>query len=149
MTDIVPKKLEYAKKMGADYVIDVTKKNLATEVQAITGGMGPNVILDCVCAKWSLEQAVDMVSVAGRVVELGFGPIKSEIPHAVIMKKEVTLAGTRLEAFQFPNAVALVEKNAALLEDFVTQHYGIADVAQAFAFATEHPEKVRKIVVEL
>ena len=40
-------------------------------------------------------------------------------------------------------------KNAALLEDFVTQHYGIADVAQAFAFATEHPEKVRKIVVEL
>lgn len=149
MTDIVPKKLEYAKKMGADYVIDVTKKDLATEVQAITGGMGPNVILDCVCAKWSLEQAVDMVSVAGRVVELGFGPIKSEIPHAVIMKKEVTLAGTRLEAFQFPNAVALVEKNAALLEDFVTQHYGIADVAQAFAFATEHPEKVRKIVVEL
>ena len=111
--------------------------------------MGPNLILDCVCAKWSLEQAVDMVSVAGRVVELGFGPIKSEIPHAVLMKKEVTLAGTRLEAFKFPEAVALVEKNAALLEGFVTQHYGIADVAQAFAFAIEHPEKVRKIVVEL
>ena len=149
MTDIVPEKLDYAKKMGADHVIDVTKKDLTKEVQALTGDMGPNLLLDCVCAKWSLEQAVDMVSVAGRVVELGFGPIKSEIPHAVLMKKEVTLAGTRLEAFKFPEAVALVEKNAALLEDFVTQHYGIADVAQAFAFAIEHPEKVRKIVIEL
>lgn len=149
MTDIVPEKLEYAQKMGADHVIDVTKEDLAAQVQILTDGMGPNLILDCVCAKWSLEQAVDMVSFAGRVVELGFGPVKSEIPHAVLMKKEVTLAGTRLEAFKFPEAVALVEKNAALLEDFVTQKYNIADVPKAFAFALEHPEKVRKIVVEL
>ena len=33
MTDIVPEKLDYAKKMGADHVIDVTKKDLTKEVR--------------------------------------------------------------------------------------------------------------------
>ena len=148
-TDILPEKLEYARKLGADHTIDVTREDLAERVREITGGMGPNVILDGVCAKWSLEQAVEMVSVAGRVVELGFGPVASEIPHVTIMKKEVSLMGTRLQAGKFPQAVKLVEEMRETLDDFVTQRYPLDKVDEAFTMAVEHPEKVRKIVIEL
>lgn len=149
MTDIVPEKLEYAKKLGADYVLNALGEDYDSKLNEITMGTGPNVILDCVCNKRSLEQAVGIVSVAGRVVELGFGPVRSEIPHAVLMSKEVTLSGTRLQAYKFPQAVDLVEKNWQLLKDFVTQVYPIDQVAEAFDFAIRNPGQVRKIVVEL
>lgn len=148
-TDIVEEKLEYAKKLGADHVINVSREDMAQRVLELTGGMGPNVVLDCVCAKWSMEQAVELVSPAGRVVELGFGPIKSEIPHVTLMRKEVNLVGTRLQANKFPSAIRLVEEKAELLADFVTQRYPVEKVEEAFRFAIEHPAEVRKIVVEM
>lgn len=148
VTDIVTEKLDYAKKLGADYVIDVSKENLEDRLRDITGSMGPNVVIDCVCIKSSLEQAVKIVSAAGRVVELGFGPITSEIPHMELMKKEVGLMGTRLQSGKFPAAVTLVENHTELLADFVTQIYPAVRVKEAFEYAIEHPEKVRKTVVE-
>lgn len=148
-TDILPEKLEYAKKLGADYVVDVTREDLSQRLREITGGSGPNVVLDCVCNRSSLEQAVELVSAAGRVVELGFGPISSQIPHVTLMKKEVDLVGTRLQANKFSRAVALVEQNQELLRDFVTQEFPLDQVAQAFDLAISHPEKVRKILISL
>ena len=65
------------------------------------------------------------------------------------MRKEVSLVGTRLQANKFPAAIRLVEENAELLADFVTQRYPVERVEEAFRFAIEHPAEVRKIVVEL
>lgn len=148
MTDIIPEKLEYAKKLGADHVINVMEENLEERLAQLTEE-GPNVVLDCVCNKKSLEQAVDLVSPAGRVVELGFAPITSDLSHVTMMKKEVSVLGTRLQAGKFPGAVALIEKNRDLLDDFVTQRYSIDEVQDAFDFAINRAKEVRKVVVEL
>lgn len=142
ITDLYDDKLEYAKKFGADITVNVRKR----EIWDYIGNQKekPNVIFDCVCSKASLEQSVDMVSAAGRVVELGFGEIKSEISHVTLMKKEVDIYGTRLQSGRFPEAVRYIADHVDLLNDFVTQQFSIDQVEEAFRFVGENPALVRK-----
>lgn len=150
MTDIVEEKLEYATTIGADYTINVKKENMQDRVNKITDGMGANVVVDSVCNKESLEQAVDVTSVAGRVVALGFGDISSEITHLSITKKELNILGSRLQTNRFPIVTKLMnEGKLSDLDSFVTQSYDLDEVEAAFNFALENPGKFRKIVVKL
>lgn len=147
ITDLYDEKLEYAKKFGADITINVRNQNLQEYVDKMKEK--PNVILDCVCSKESLEQAVDMVSAAGRVVELGFGEIKSEISHVTLMKKEVDVCGTRLQSGRFSEAIQYIVKHADILDDFVTQQFPADQLEEAFRFVGENPALVRKAQIIL
>jgi len=147
ITDLFDSKLEYAKKFGADYVVNVKNEPLEQALERI--GEKPNVIMDGVCSKASLEQAVELVSAAGRVVELGYANIASEILHVTLMKKEVDVCGTRLQAGQFPVAIRYITEHQDILEDFVTQTFPVSKLEEAFAFVKEHPGDVRKAQIEL
>ena len=148
-TDLFDEKLEYAMKMGADYVINVKKSNLEEEVMRITEGKGANVVLDAVGTGESLENAIDLASTAGRVVELGFGAgIHSQLHHVKIFKKELSVMGTRLQSHKFPEAVAYLEKEWEKLEGFVTKIYPAEKAKEAFQFAAENGKDVRKVLVE-
>lgn len=149
MTDLFNEKLEYAKRFGADYTINVREQDLTEAINAITSGMGPNVILDGVCNSKSLEESVDMVSTAGRIVEMGFANITSAICHKTIMGKEVDVLGTRLQANKFPEAVSLMEEKAEQLSDFVTQEFPLEKVEEAMEFAIHNGSVVRKVIVNI
>ncbi len=147
ITDLFDSKLEYAKKFGADYLVNVKNETLEQAIARV--GEAPNVILDGVCSKASLEQAVDLVSAAGRVVELGYADIASEIRHVTLMKKEVDVCGTRLQAGMFPASIKYITGHQDLLDDFVTQTFTADRLEEAFAFAHDHPGEVRKAQIIL
>ncbi len=147
ITDLFDSKLEYARKFGADYVVNVRNEKLEDAIARV--GEAPNVIMDAVCSKASLEQPVDLVSAAGRVVELGYADIASEIKHVTLMKKEVDVCGTRLQAGMFPASIKYIDEHRDLLEDFVTQEFPADQVEEAFAFAHDHPGEVRKAQIVL
>ncbi len=147
ITDLYDEKLEYARQFGADVTINVQDRDLLSYIEEEKER--PNVIFDCVCTKTSLEEAVDMVSAAGRVVELGFGNIKSEISHATLMKKEVDVCGTRLQSGKFPEAIQYIQKHQDLLAGFVTQQFPVDQLMEAFNFVEKNPGLVRKAQILL
>lgn len=147
ITDLYDEKLEYAKKFDTDYLVNVKNTKLEDFIEQL--GEKPNVILDGVCTKTSLEQAVDMVSSAGRVVEMGYAPITSEIMHKTLMQKEVDICGTRLQAGKFPKAIEYIAENQDKLEDFVTQTFSVSQLKEAFDFVHANPAIVRKAQIIL
>ncbi len=147
ITDLYDDKLEYARRFGADVTVNVRNKELCSYIEELEER--PNVIFDCVCTKTSLEEAVDMVSAASRVVELGFGDIKSEISHATLMKKEVDVCGTRLQTGKFPEAIRYIKEHQDLLEGFVTQQFPVERLKEAFDFVGRNPGLVRKAQILL
>tara|TARA_B100000945_G_scaffold189801_1_gene152465 strand:+ start:1287 stop:2261 length:975 start_codon:yes stop_codon:yes gene_type:complete len=70
-------KLDYCKKMGADYCINYTKENIKEKVKNYTKGMGANVIYDPVGDKFS-EPALRSIAWEGRYLVVGFAA--GEIP---------------------------------------------------------------------
>lgn len=148
VTDIVDKKLDYAKSMGADYVLNSLNVNVDEEVKRITEGMGPNVSVDTVCSTKTFEQVVNITSAAGRVVVIGFTEAPSQVAQISITKKELAVVGSRLQTNKFPEVIKLFNEKKVNIDTFVTQRYPMEKAQEAFQFYEEHPNDVRKIVLE-
>ncbi|AZO93429.1 zinc-binding alcohol dehydrogenase family protein [Halocella sp. SP3-1] len=148
MTDIINDKLNYATTLGADYVINAKDEDVNEKVMEITKNMGANVIADTVCSKESFKEAVSIASAGGRVVVLGFGPTPSKIQQVLITKKELNIVGSRLQTKRFPLVIKLMNERKLNLNTFVTHHYPIDKVEEAFNFAIDNPSSFRKIVID-
>ncbi|WP_313894057.1 zinc-binding alcohol dehydrogenase family protein [Psychrobacillus sp.] len=147
MTDLSPERLEFAKENGADFVIDAGNENVIERVQQITNGEGANVVIDAVCLPFTFELGVEVASVAGTVVVLGFDEKPSAIKQLPITKKELTIVGSRLQTKQFEKVVALLNEGKLRHDGLITHRFSINDVHEAFSFVENNPDKVRKAVI--
>jgi L-gulonate 5-dehydrogenase len=148
ITDLIPEKLEYARSRGADHTINVSTEDMIETVRKITGGMGANVTVDAVCTKKSFEDAVEITSVAGRVVELSFNAVASEIAPVNIVKKELSVCGARLQTKRFPVVIDYVSQGKLSLTGFISKIYPIEQMIEAFNYVDTNAS-VRKVVISM
>lgn len=109
---------EFAKKCGADYVINPIEQNLEVFVKEVTK-IGTDVAIDVVGSQ--MYEAVKAVKKGGRV--LLFGMNKKAEPTVIqseVTTKEVTLYGTWLANASFPRAVKILEEDSWNLKDLIT-----------------------------
>jgi L-gulonate 5-dehydrogenase len=147
ISDLVPEKLAYALSRGADFTINAKEENVLEKVREITGGMGSNVTIDAVCIKKSFEDAIELTSTAGRVVELSFNEIPSEIAPVNIIKKELTICGSRLQTKRFPVVIDYLKQGKLPLSGFITRVYPITEMIEAFDYVDKNNASVRKVIV--
>ncbi|MDR3248107.1 MAG: zinc-binding alcohol dehydrogenase family protein [Treponema sp.] len=147
VTDIVDEKLDYAKTRGADYTINAKNEHVPERVREISGGMGANVVVDAICNKKSFEDAIELCSVAGRIVELSFSESPSDIAPMPIIKKEITICGSRLQTKRFPVVIDYVKEGKLPLAGFVTRSYPIDQMAEAFDYVDKNNAQVRKVLI--
>ena len=89
-------KLEKAKTMGADFIINYTKANFAEEIRKITAGQGVKVILDGVGAS-TLEGNLQALAEFGRLILIGtVGGREAQLHLGRAITKNVTLFAFRL-----------------------------------------------------
>ncbi|WP_437180122.1 zinc-binding alcohol dehydrogenase family protein [Paenibacillus andongensis] len=149
ISDLSDDKLDYARSLGADYVLNPLKDNINVEIERITDGVGPNVTIDAVCTVKTFEQAVEMTSVAGRVVVLGFSDAPSQIAQFHITKKELTVVGSRLQSDKFAEVIEWFNSGNMKVNSFVTHRFALEDIHQAIKLIETSPNEVRKVVLEV
>ncbi|MCD8349524.1 MAG: zinc-binding alcohol dehydrogenase family protein [Planctomycetaceae bacterium] len=147
MTDILDARLEEAKRLGADIVLNVKNNDLRAAVDNLTNGEGMPVVIDAVCSLTSFPQALDLACPAGRVLILGLSATPSEVASVAITKKELDVIGTRLNNRRFPEVIATMEQGYYQPERLRTHTFHFTEVAQAFDLILNHPEEVRKVVL--
>ncbi|MGZ8818304.1 MAG: zinc-binding dehydrogenase, partial [Mycobacterium sp.] len=69
--DIKPEVLERALALGADHAFDARDDRLAEKIAGVTGGRKLDVAFDAVGLKSTFEQALDNLTVGGRLVAVG------------------------------------------------------------------------------
>ena len=93
--DLIDEKLEVAKKMGADAVLNSAKCDLPAEVRTLTGGVGVDAAIDITGAEPALNSALKCLRAAGRLVCVGL-PTKPITFHDMtddLVYREVQLTG--------------------------------------------------------
>lgn len=148
ITDLSEERLTFAKENGADVTVNAGSEDVRKRVEEWTNGEGANVVIDAVCLPMTFELGIDVVSPAGRVVVLGFDERKVAISQLPITKGEVTIVGSRLQTYQFPKVVKLLNEGKLRHNGLVTHTYKLEDVQKAFDFIEQHPEQVRKALIE-
>ncbi len=147
VTDIDNDRLEDAKSMGADHVINPMEVDVVAKALELTGGSGPNVTIDSACTIKTFEQAVEMTSAAGRVVVLGFNVEPSQIPQLLITKKELTIVGSRLQTSKFPEVIDLFNKGVLNPKVLVTHSFPFTEVEKAMAVIEDKSIRKNKVIL--
>lgn len=89
-------KLERCRELGADILIDYREQDFVEELGKVTGGVGADVILDIVGAKY-LARNVDALAVNGRLVIIGLqGGRKAELDIGALLTKRAAVMATSL-----------------------------------------------------
>ncbi|MEK5442607.1 zinc-binding alcohol dehydrogenase family protein [Fredinandcohnia sp. FSL W7-1320] len=147
VSDLVDERLENAKRLGADYVINAGKENVNEKINKYTQHIGANVVIDAVGNASSFEQAIEVVSKGGRIVVLGFTDRPSKIPQLLITKDELDICGSRLHANKFPEVIDWFNKGEITGKDFISHIYPFEKIQEAIHLVETEPMKVSKVVL--
>jgi L-gulonate 5-dehydrogenase len=148
MTDLIESRLDRAKEMGADTVVNVKIEDLRIAIDKFTNKVGVNVVVDTVCIPKSFEDAIELTSVAGRIVVIGLIAQHSEIIQAAITKKELTITGSRLSNYKFKDVIQWLDAGEIKPELIRTHIYNYTEIEKAIDVAVNNPQDVCKIVIK-
>ncbi|MGE7922984.1 zinc-binding alcohol dehydrogenase family protein [Viridibacillus arvi] len=147
ITDLSKERLAYAKQLGADEIIQVGSEDVKERVMEITDGEGANIVIDAVCLPSTFELSFEVVSAAGNIVVLGFDERPAAISQLPITKKQITVTGSRLQTYQFPKIVQLLNEGKLRHDGLITHTFTVDQVQEAFDFIEKHPDQVRKAII--
>ena len=96
--DPLQKRLDMAKRMGADVIIDgkLPLEQRLQQVQEITDGVGPDVVIEAAGALIAFQEALTFVRRGGKLIEVGHysDPGAIEIHPSTICYKDLDIHGT-------------------------------------------------------
>ncbi len=100
-----------AERLGADFTIDPSNQGLAEALKDLTGGVGPDVVIEAVGSIRTYESAIEVVRRGGKVLAYGAAAqdaVMSLKPFDVY-SKELTIAGSYAGTYDtWPRAIALL-----------------------------------------
>ncbi len=151
MTDVFDHRLELAKKLAADHVINDANGNALQVVNEITGGEGADVVIEAVGKSSTILRTIDLVRIGGRIHIAGLSVERfvSE-PPTFWMKallKEVTIETSRsYAAGNWDKAIKLASKGLVNCEALVSHVFPLEDAARAFEVADRKLENAVKVL---
>jgi len=140
-----------ARKMGADTTVDVsttTPEERLQQIQDMTDGVGPDVVIECAGVPAAFGEALSLVRRGGKVIEVGHytDPGSTAIRPHLICHKDVDIHGMwAYPAMQFQTALAFLERARAPLGDLITDYIGLEDLERGIGMVGG-PETYKVVV---
>jgi len=138
ITDLQPFRLELARKLGADYAVNVAQEDPVERVAEITQGAGVDCVIEAVGhyhvapgQEAPLAQAVKMIRSGGRIVTLGLGEQLSAVHFKTLVLKEAEIIASRVTLGEFSQAIRLMSKGLLHPGLLITHQMPLGDVAVA------------------
>jgi threonine dehydrogenase-like Zn-dependent dehydrogenase len=106
------------------------------------------VAIDATGAPAAVRAMVDMVASAGRAVQVGMSGQEVTLRIGSLTEKELDLLGVSVcTGEEFGEAVAVVERNVAVLAGLISHRFGLERAPEALRFAMDNPTEVMKVVI--
>ena len=148
-TDLDDEKLELAKQMGATYVINTGKEDLHTKLDEITGGCGPDVVIEAVGSPFTQNQAITELAFTGRVVFIGYAKAGTEFITKYFVQKEMDIRGSRNAMPEdFRAVIRYMKSNEYPKEKLISAVVKPEEAKDAMEKWMAAPAKVFRILVE-
>jgi S-(hydroxymethyl)mycothiol dehydrogenase len=150
--DVDPRKLEWARELGATHTVDASRTDPVEAVRALTDGFGADVVVEAVGRPETYEQAFFMRDLAGTLVLVGVPDptMRIELPMIEVFGRGGALKsswyGDCLPSRDFPALVDLHLQGRLPLDRFVSETLAISDVEAAFT-KMHDGEVLRSVVV--
>lgn len=148
--DVDDKKLETARKAGAQHVINSRKQDAATVIRELTNGLGPQVVIEAVGHPETFRAAVDLVAYTGRVVYIGYAKEPVTYETKFFVQKELDIIGSRNALPpDFEEVISMLEQDRFPVEATISSVVRLEEAPAILAEWDAHPERFTKVMVSL
>jgi threonine dehydrogenase-like Zn-dependent dehydrogenase len=128
-------RLELAKRLGADAVIDVQAEDPLARVQELTGGKGVDIVLDCTSGAGTAPVLLGIDSLKrreGTLLIQGELAAFPDFPVKKVTEKSITIKSARGHSFRACElAVKQLASGRFPLQELATHRFGLSDVDRA------------------
>jgi alcohol dehydrogenase len=148
--DSDPVRLEMARKMGADVVLDFTQVDVVAEVKRLTGG-GADVTVEALGTQGTFENALRCLRPGGTLSSLGVYSGKLEMPYDAFA---AGLGGHRIVTTLCPGGKERMRRLIATVESgrfdplpLITHTFALEDIVEAYDLFSNRREGVLKVAI--
>jgi threonine dehydrogenase-like Zn-dependent dehydrogenase len=147
--DIDDEKLALAKKMGATYTINTIKEDVHQRLSEMTGGFGPDVVIEAVGSVPTYQMAVNEVAFTGRVTCIGYAKSEVSFQTKYFVQKELDIRGSRnAQPSDFRAVIRYLERGTCPVDDLITKVIKPEEALDTMRWWSENPGKVFRILVD-
>ena len=134
--DADQKRLALAKKVGIDYAVNLQKDSLADLIEALTGGIGADTVIEASGAAPSVQNAFSVVKKGGTIVQVGLPHGEVPFSYLDLPMKEISLLGSFGHNWScWERVLKLTSAGKLNLKDLVTHRFALEEWERAYAVA--------------
>lgn len=149
VADVLDKRLEKAKELGATRVFNSKTEDLEAFVKALPGG-GVDQVYECAGNRITTLLSCKLIRRAGKVTLVGVSPEPVlEIDVATLNAMEGTVYSVYRYRNLYPAAIGAVSSGLIPLKEIVSHTYDFKDVIDGVDYNLKHKEDVIKAVIKM
>ena len=152
ISDTVGYRLEAARSMGADAVVNPAERDFAARLEELTGGAGFDKVIEAVGGSQdiTLAEACRIVKRNGTVVVMGvFAGDKTPIPAEEVRRLEIVIKGARGRyAGQFAECLELIAAGRIDLGPMLTHRIPLERAVEGLEMMEEKKDGAIKVILE-
>ncbi|MBM3335136.1 galactitol-1-phosphate 5-dehydrogenase [Candidatus Sumerlaeota bacterium] len=148
VSDINSFRLNLARQLGADVIVNPSESNLGDVVFRETEGRGANVTFDAVGYARTFESALVITKTGGSVVAIGNLEKTATINIQDLVARELTITGSYASAGEFRECIDLLSSKRICAESLISDVMPLCDGQGAFDRLLSGKENLIKIILE-
>lgn len=138
---------EYAKRAGADLVLDPNEVDIAEEVKKVTGGLGVDVAFETTGAKIGFDTGINSLKFEGTMVITSIWEKEVSFNPNSLVFSEKKIVGTLAYRHEFPATIALMSDGRVKAEGYITKKIALDDIVEEGFGTLTGPEKKKHVKI--
>jgi len=138
---------EYAKRSGADVVLDPNEVNIAEEVKKLTNGLGVDVAFETTGAQIGFDIGIGSLKYEGTLVVTSIWENEVKFNPNSLVFTEKKIVGTLAYRHEFPATIAQMNDGRIKAEGYVTKKILLDDIVEEGFGALTGPEKKKHVKI--
>jgi len=146
--DIRPFRLEMARKLGADLVLDPSRDDSVGKILELTEGYGCDVYIEATGSPTGVTQGLQMIRKLGTFVEFSVHGEPARVDWSIIGdQKELNVLGAHLGPYCYPKAIRFLEEGLVDGEAVVTHTLPLDRFDEGLAMAEKGEDSLKVVLV--
>lgn len=138
---------EYAKRAGADVVLDPNEVNIVEEVKKLTGSVGVDASFETTGAKVGFDIGLESLKFEGTMVITSIWENDISFNPNTLVFSEKKIVGTLAYRHEFPATIALMNDGRIKAEGYITKKIALDDIVEEGFGALTGPEKKKHVKI--
>lgn len=150
ITDLNDYRLEIARACGIAYTVNTGREDLETHLEEVFGPARADLILECVGAEETANQAIRCARKGSRIVVVGVFGERPRLDLGLVQDHELHLVGSLMyQREDYRDAIQCLAEGGVVTAPLLSKSFPFRRFLEAYHFIEGNRERVMKVMIEV